>query len=156
MKIPTFLAAGLAVALLAGCASDGLEESLHSALGAREAPRSQVFPAEQKATYEAARAAVAEMGYRIIHSGAAEGRIDALSGISSGDDTGSSRQLSLKVRLSPAAESGTEVTVSFSEILENDTANQPGMATDTPLHDPALYEVFFRNLKQALAAPSAP
>jgi hypothetical protein len=59
----------------------------------------------------------------------------------------------MKVHLSPAAESGTEVEVSLIEVIEEDTANQPGMATQTPLRDTPLYEVFFRDVQTALTAP---
>lgn len=154
MKTTLAIAACCAAALLAGCESDDFSDSLHSVLGAREAPRSRVFAADQKSVFTAAKAAVDQMGYRFIRGGPAEGRIDALSGISGGDDAASSRQISMKVRLDYAADSGTTVTVSFSEILEAESSNQPGMATETPMRDTPLYEVFFRNLQQALQAPS--
>jgi hypothetical protein len=43
--------------------------------------------------------------------------------------------------------------VAFNEIIESDSKNLPGVATETPMRDSALYEVFFRNLQQALQAP---
>jgi len=153
MRIPIAIAACLAATFLARCESDDFSDSMHSVLSGREAPRSRVFQADQKATYEAAKAAVDQMGYRFLHGGPAEGKIDALSGISGGDDAGSSRQISMKVRMENSQDSGTTVTVSFSEILEADSSNQPGMATETPMKDTPLYEVFFRNLQQALQAP---
>ena len=55
--------------------------------------------------------------------------------------------------MSPAEEAGTSVSVAFNEIIESDSKNQPGMATETPMRDTALYEVFFRNLREALQAP---
>jgi hypothetical protein len=152
MKTPIAIAACLAAAFLAGCESDDLLTGLHSVLAPREAPRTHVFQAEQRATYEAARAAAVEMGYRITRGGPAEGTIDALSGISGADPSGGSRQMSMKVRMSSAAESGTSVSVSFMEIIEADTANRPGMATETPLRDPGLYEVFFSKVQGALQA----
>jgi len=152
MKTLTPIAACCAALFLAGCESD-LHDSVESVLSAREAPRSRVFQADQKATYEAARAAADQMGYRYVRGGPAEGELDALSGISNGDDVGSSTQISMKVRMAPGGESGTEVTVSFSEIMEANSSNQPGMATETPMRDTPLYEVFFRSLQQALAGP---
>jgi len=146
------IAACCAAALLAGCES-GIEDTVRSALAPREAPRTRVFQADQKAAYAAARTAADEMGYRYVRGGPAEGVLDELSGISSGDDTGSSRQISMRVRLSPDAEAGTEVSVAFNEIIEANSRDLPGMATETPLRDTALYEVFFRNLQQALQAP---
>jgi hypothetical protein len=153
VKTPIAIAACCAAAFLAGCESDTFSDSLHSVLSEREAPRSKVFPSDQKAVFAAAKAAVDQMGYRFLRGGPAEGRIDALSGISGGDDTGSSRQISMKVRMDYAADTGTTVTVSFAEIIEADSSNQPGMATETPMRDTPLYEVFFRNLQQALLAP---
>jgi hypothetical protein len=152
MKTPSLFAALLAAALLSGCESS-LPDDVRSALGPREAPRSRVFQADQKATYAAVRAAADEMGYKFEHGGPAEGRLEAMSPINRGDDPGSARQVSMKVTLSPAAESGTEVEVSLVEVIEEDSANQPGMATETPLKDTPLYEVFFRNVQTALGAP---
>jgi hypothetical protein len=152
MKIPPLFAALLAAALLSGCESS-LPDDVRSALGPREAPRSRVFQADQKATYAAVRAAADEMGYKFEHGGPAEGRLEAMSPINRGDDPGSARQVSMKVTLSPAAESGTEVEVSLVEVIEEDSANQPGMATETPLRDTPLYEVFFRNVQTALGGP---
>jgi len=50
----------------------------------------------------------------------------------------------------PAAEGGTSVEVSLTEIIEGNTESQPGTATETPLRDTPLYEVFFRELQKAL------
>ncbi len=152
MRIVPAIAACCAAALLAGCDS-GIGDSVRSALEPREAPRVRVFQADQKAAYEAARVAASAMGYRFVRGGPAEGELDELSAISSGDETGSSRQISMKVRLSPDAEAGTSVKVSFSEIIEADSKGQPGMATETPMRDTPLYEVFFRGLQEALQAP---
>ena len=93
------------------------------------------------------------MGYRYVRGGPAQGELEELSAISPGDDTGSSRQISMKVRLSPDAEAGTSVSVSFGEILEAASTSEPGMATETPMRDTPLYEVFFRSLQEALQAP---
>ena len=154
MRNPTAAALCCAALLLAGCESDS-SDIVHSVLNAREAPKTRVFQGDTRAVYAAARAAAEGMGYRFVHGGPAEGRLEALSGISGGDDAGSSRQISLKVRIGPAEESGSEVTVSFTEIIEETTTGLPAMATETPLRDTPLYEVFFRNLQQALGAASA-
>jgi hypothetical protein len=154
MKISIAIAACCAACLVAGCeSSSDFSDSIHSVLTGKEDTRSRVFQADQKATYMAARAAVDQLGYRFVRGGPAEGKIDALSGISGGDEAGSSRQISLKVRLDYEADAGTTVTIQFSEIIEADSSNQPGMATETPMRDTPLYEVFFRNLQQALQAP---
>jgi hypothetical protein len=153
MKILPPIALCLAAAL-AGCESSDLGDSVRSALGPREAPRTRVFQADQRAAYEAARAAADAMGYHFVRGGPAQGELNELSSISGGDEAGSSRQISMKVRLGPDAEAGTAVTVSFNEILEAASATQEGMATETPMRNTPLYEVFFRNLQNALQAPS--
>ena len=142
-------------ALLAGCDS-GVSDELHSVLGPREAPRARTFQADPKATYAAVKAAADEMGYRFVRGGPAEGELEALSGIGEGEDPGSSRQISMKVQLNPNGDSGTEVVVSLTEMIEEPTPNQPAMATQTPLRDTPLYEVFFRNVQTALTTPSKP
>jgi hypothetical protein len=153
MRILPAIAACCALAVAAGCES-GVEDTVRSALGPREAPRSRVFQADQRAAYEAARAAANEMGYRFVRGGPAEGELYELSAITGGDDAGGSRQISMRVRLNSQAEGTTEVTVALNEIIESDSkASVPGMGTETPLRDTALYEVFFRNLQNALNAP---
>jgi hypothetical protein len=152
MKILPLLAVICASAVLAGCDS-GASDEVHSLLGPREAPRTRTFQADQKATYEAVKAAADAMGYRFVRGGPAEGKLEALSGISEGEDPGSSHQISMKVHLSPAAEAGTDVEVSLTEMIEEATTNQPAMATQTPLRDTPLYEVFFRNIQTSLNTP---
>jgi hypothetical protein len=152
MKLITAFALGCALAVLAGCES-GVEDDVRAALTPREAPRTRVFQADSRATYEAARSAAEEMGYRYVRGGPAEGELDALSAISADETPSSSRQISMKVRLSPADPSGTSVEVALEEILETESSSLPGLATETPLRDTPLYEVFFRNLGKALKAP---
>jgi hypothetical protein len=151
MKILPAIAACCA-ALLAGCDS-GIGDSVRSALQPREEPRTQVFQADQKAAYEAARAAAKSMGYRYVKGGPAQGELEELSGISR-DETGSSRQMSMRVRLSPETEGGTAVTVSFDEIVEADSTGQGSLGTETPVRAMPLYETFFRRVQEAILAPS--
>jgi hypothetical protein len=155
MKLLPVLALGCSLALLTGCQSDDLGDSNHSALAPREAPRTHIFQADTRATYDAARAAAAEMGYRFVKGGPAEGTFTALSNLSddtAADAAGNSTQITMKVTLSLADPSGTQVSVSFGEILESAQRNEPGMATVTPLRDTPLFEVFFREVQRALTA----
>lgn len=145
-------AACLFALLLWGCNSD-LGDDVRSALGPREAPRTQVFQADKKAAYDAVRAAVDQMSFRFVRGGPATGELEAMSGVSIGDEPNSSRQIVMKVHLTPAGDAGTEVQVSLIETIEADSSNQPGMATQTPLHDTPLYSVFFRDVQTALDAP---
>jgi hypothetical protein len=153
MKPRTTLAALCCAALLAGCNS-GVEDTVRSALGPREAPRTRVVQGDQKAVYEAARAAADSMGYHYIKGGPAQGELVEMTGISTGDETGSSRQIAMRVRLEPDVEGSTSVSVAFDEILEADSSTQPGIATETPMKDTPLYEVFFRKVQEALLSPA--
>jgi hypothetical protein len=62
----------------------------------------------------------------------------------------------MKVHLTPDGDSGTEVEVSLTEMIEEPSPNQPAMATQTPLRDTPMYEVFFRDVQTALSAPPKP
>lgn len=146
---PTALAALCLSLVLAGCES-GLSDDVKSALGPREAPKTRVYQADQKAVYEAARKAVDEMEFHFEKGGPAEGTLEALSPIQGGDEPGSARQISMKVTLEPGPESGTQVEVSLTEILAADATNQPAMATQTPLRDTPLYDVFFKDIQAYL------
>jgi hypothetical protein len=152
VKMLSLSAVLLGAALLAGCES-GLPDDVRSALGPRERPRTRTYPADQRAVYEAAKAAAGAMEFRFVRGGPAQGELEALGAISPGDEPGSSRQISMKVHLTPAAESGTDVEVSLTETIEEASASEKGLATETPLRDTPLYEVFFRNLQTALSAP---
>jgi hypothetical protein len=153
MKTLPILALICGTALLSGCES-GFSDDVHSVLGPREAPKSRVFQADQKATYAAVKAAADSMGYRFVHGGPAEGELEALSGITDGDEPRTSHQVSMKVHLSPNGDAGTVVEVSLTEIIEDQAPGEPAMATQTPLRDTPLYEVFFRDVQSALAVPA--
>jgi hypothetical protein len=156
MKILPVCALCLASALLCGC-DTAIGDRVQSALSPREAPRTRVFEAEGRAAYDAAKAAAEEMGYHYVRGGPAQGELVLLGDISGGDESGTSRQISLRVRLGPADPSGTSVEASFEEILESSSAGAtPGLATETPLRDTPLYEVFFRTLGQHLQPQPAP
>jgi len=57
----------------------------------------------------------------------------------------------MKVKLEHALEGGTNVSVKITEIIEADSSNRAGQATQTPLRDTPQYEVFFRRVGEALA-----
>ncbi len=60
----------------------------------------------------------------------------------------------MKVSLGRALDGGTEVAVRITEIIEADSSNRAGVATESPLRDPAYYEVFFRQVERALSPDS--
>jgi hypothetical protein len=149
MKILPIAAACCAL-LLSGCESS-LSEDLRSELGPREAPKTKVFQADQKAVYAAARRAVDDMEFHFERGGPAEGKIEAHSAITGGDDTATSaRQISMKVTMEPESGGGTSVEVSLTEILSAAPTNKEDMATQTPLRDTPLYDVFFKDIQRFL------
>jgi hypothetical protein len=135
----------------AGCGS--LSDATHMVrdrIAGRDEARVRTFDAPQSATYDAIRAAATEMGYRFVRGGAARGQFEAVSGLGRGEATGTARQLVLKAQLEPNPEGGTQVTVRITEVIEADSSNRPGVATETPLRDTPQYQVFFRTVDEAL------
>lgn len=138
---------------LAACGSvSDATTRVRDRIAGRDETRVRTFAADQRATYDAVRAAAQHMGYRFVRGGAAQGEFEAVSGIGQGDTLRSARQLSLKARLRPNLDGGTDVSVRITEIIEADSTNRPGLATETPLRDTPQYEVFFRIVEQGLRA----
>ena len=153
MKPPLALLALLSLALFSGCASlSDATTSVREKLAAREQPRTHLYQAPQRVTFEAARVAVEQMGFRIVRGGAAQGELDAVSGLSSSDTLRGSRQITLKLRLQSALDGGTEAALRLTEVIESDSRGRAGQGTATPLRDTPLYEVFFRNVQVAIDA----
>ena len=141
--------------LLAGCESmSDATSGVREKFAERSAPHVRSFPAAQRPVYDAVRISAEQMGYRFVRGGAAQGVFEAVSGVRGGDRVGSSRQLALKVKLERALDGGTEVSVRITEIIEADSSNRTGLATETPLRDTPQYEVFFRGVEQALRVPA--
>ena len=150
MKRPLALLALLSLAAFTGCESlSDAAGSVREKFAASEQPRTHAYKTAQRATYEAARVAVEQMGFRFIRGGAAQGELEAVSGLSSGDTLRSSRQITLKLRLTATLDGGTEAALLLSEVIENDSSGRAGQGTSTPLRDTPLYEVFFRNVQLA-------
>jgi hypothetical protein len=143
----------VSASMLAGCESG---PSLPAAFRERISPtyRSHVVAVEQKPAYDAARLALRKMNFTITSGGAAQGRIEALSALQPGAGAGSARQVSVSVKLAPAANGGTDVSALFSEIREDSFSKREGMGTSTPMRESSLYEVFFAHLDAALVQPT--
>ena len=136
-----------------GCDSlSGAADRVRAKLAARDEPRVRDYAAPPRATYEAVRIAADQMGFRFLRGGPAQGEFDAISGVGQGDAPNSARQVTMKVRLHAATDGGTEVTVVLKEVIETDTANHTGVATETPLRDTPLYDSFLRAVQKALDA----
>jgi len=143
---------GLVLAL-AGCGSVGAD--LKTSVSEKfDGPtyRTKVVTADGRAAYDAAKQAVEKLGFRVVGGGAAQGHIDALSGLSANDSLQGASQLVMKVKLSPVAAGGTTVAVLLTEQVQDDFNKGAGQVTETPLRESALYEVFFRTVEQGLAA----
>jgi len=151
MRILVLAAVSLSL-MTTGCESmSNGKTSFRDRIAARNPGHTKAFAAEQRATYEAVRTAATQMGYRILRGGPSQGELEAISGVGSGERTGTARQLAMKVRLERALDGGTNVTVRITEIIEADSSNRAGLATETPLRDTPQYEVFFRRVGEALA-----
>jgi hypothetical protein len=154
MKRPLALVALLSLGAFCGCESiSEATTRVREKLAARDQPRVHLYKAAQRPTFDAARAAVEQMGFRFVRGGAAQGELEAVSGLSSSDTLRGSRQITLKLRLTTALDGGTEAALRLSEIIESDSRGRPGQGTATPLQDTPLYEVFFRNVQLALDSP---
>jgi hypothetical protein len=150
MKAYVLLACFLCLAL-SGCESDDFGKSV-GAIVNRGEPKTRIFKADPKTTYEAAKAALASIEYRYTKGGPAQGKLEGISDIMTGETPGQSRQVSVKVTLQPTLDGQTAVGLLFSEIIEADSSRQAGMATETPMTDTPLYEVYFRAIQQRLPA----
>ena len=112
--------------------------------------QTRTFTGESRAIFEAAQSTAQALGFRITRAGAAQGVIEGLSGLASDDTLRSTRQRTIKVRLSGNADDGTTVAVLFTEVVEDDFTKGAGQGTETSLRNHPLYDVFFANLTAAL------
>ena len=90
---------GVLLALgLTGCeAVSDATSSVRERMAARDQPQVKTYAADPRATYEAVKAAAADMGYRFVRGGAAQGQYEAINRVGTGETIGSARQLSMKV-----------------------------------------------------------
>lgn len=117
--------------------------------------QTRVMKADQRRTYEAARAALPKIGFTFTRGGPNQGRIEALNRIAGGGPVAGVSQMSLELKLTPVPE-GTEVALLFSEIREDAFTHRPGAATSTPNRDTLLYESYFQHIEAGLQATASP
>jgi hypothetical protein len=157
MKFSRVLLAVGAMALGGCVAISDATSDVREKWESRNQGRTKTYAAQPRAVYEAVRLAAGQMGYRFVRGGAAQGELEAINGVATDDSRRGSRQIAMKVRLHGTLdEKGTDVTVRLTEIIEGDSANRAGMATETPLRDTPQYEVFFREVQKAVDAQSLP
>ena len=138
--------------VLAGCDTlDDAASSVRDRFAARNEPRTKTFSSPPRVVYDAVKAAASSMGYSFVRGGPAQGEFEAVSGVAPGEMAGTAQQLTMKVRLHGGLDgTSTDVSVRFTQILEEDSRDRPGMATEATMRDTPLYEVFFRGVQQAL------
>jgi hypothetical protein len=153
MKSPAWFQLSVLICLAAtGCES---VSAVRERIAARDEAKTRIYAAQPHATYVAVRTAAVDMGYRFLRGGPAQGEFEAISAVRQGDNRGSARQVSMKVGLRATPDgAGTEVTVRLREILEADSSNRAGQATEGPLRDTPQYDVFFRRVGAVLGVPA--
>lgn len=120
-------------------------------IAGRDEAKTRTYAALPRVAYDAVRDAAAGMGYRFVRGGPAQGEFEALTGVRPGETHGSARQISMKVSLHATLDGkGTDVTLRLKEIIEADSSNRAGQATETALRDTPQYEVFFARVGRAL------
>jgi hypothetical protein len=112
----------------------------------------RTFQSDPRSVYDAALVSLARMEFRVTKGGAAQGRIEAVSGLSKTDNLRGSRQITISVHISAFGDS-SEVSAELKEVIEEDSNDRPGFATSSKLRDTPYYDVFFNGLAQALADP---
>jgi hypothetical protein len=142
----------LGLLVLSGCSSS---DTLPMPTGIREkftgpTYKTRIIHADQRKTYDAAKAALKQIGFRFLSGGPNQGKLSGIGDVSMSTDMRGSRQVSLDVKLSTVAE-GTEVALLFSEIIEDDFNKRAGLGTTTPLRDTPLYQVYFRHIEEGVA-----
>ena len=153
MKIFMVTVVFVACSVFTGCESvSDMKDGVRERMNARNEPKVRAYAADQRATYAAALRALGQMGYRFTRGGPAQGKLEAVSGISTSTSLSSSRQITLKLELRPTLDGGTEMNLWLNEIIEADSSQRAGQGTSTPLRDTPFYEVFFRTVQQGLDA----
>lgn len=141
--------------LFSGCDSmESMRSSVKDRIGGVP-PKVRTFEGNQRQLYDAARKAMETLGYQLSSGGPAQGRLEGLSRIGGGDDFRSSRQRSISIRLQELDGGRVEVQVQLTEILEESSNRSAMPATETPLRDPAAYDVFFEELERSLPTAKA-
>ena len=148
MRLPALAALFLCLGL-AGCDTGDFKEAVNAVTNHGE-PKTRVFDADPKACFQAGKKALAGIYYHYTKGGEAQGKLEAMSDVLSGETVGTSRQVTLKATFTEVGDGKTEVGILFTETVEEDSSRAPGQATVRPLADSPLYEMYFRNLQQAL------
>ena len=135
--------------LFGGC------ESMSSRVEERFAtvpPHTRTFAAGRRVVFDAAQAAVKNVGLLLGHTSFSKGTIEAYAPIRMGDATTDTRQTTMDIKMEDAESGGTEVSLLVSEHTEG---NFPGGVSEQPLREHSLYELYYTALQQVLEGSGA-
>jgi len=144
MKLARFLVFAGFILMLAGC------ESVSERISDRfdlVPPKTQSFDGDKATVFLAAQRALKRMDFVTTRRAAAQGVINARSGIRDTAVFGAGRQFTFEIRLRSVEPRNTAVDVQLIEILEGDFK---AGATTRPLRVHGLYESFFEQLDRAM------
>ena len=150
MKLSRFLVFAGFVLMLAGC------ESVSERISDRfdlVPPKTKSFNGDKATVFLAAQRALKRMDFVTTRRAAAQGVINARSGIRDTAVFGAGRQFTFEIRLRSVEPRNTEVDVQLIEILEGDFK---AGATTRPLRVHGLYESFFQHLERAMSDGFSP
>lgn len=140
----------LAAIALGGCAvADAAGQAVQRRL--QDPAVERVVPGAPRDVYGSLRAVVTRLGYRVVRGSAARGELEAVSAVGAGADPGSSRQLVLRIGLTPG-EGGTTVRVRVADVREADSSRRAGHATEVPLPPGPRHEALLAELARELTA----
>ena len=115
-------------------------------------PHTRVFPADQKAVYYAAQAAVKNVGLLLGRTSISKWSVDGYAPIRSSTETSDARQTTIEVRLFETESAETRVEVL---VYEHTEGSFPGGKSERALREHSLYENYFAALQQVLQESGA-
>ena len=150
MKLARFLVFAGLVLMLSGCAS--VSERISDRFDLVP-PKTKSFDGDKETVFLATQRALKRMDFVVTRRAAAQGVINARSGIRDTAVFGAGRQFTFEIRLRSVEPRNTEVDVQLIEILEGDFK---AGATTRALRIHGLYESFFEQLESAMSDVISP
>jgi hypothetical protein len=147
MRSVLFSALIITMGLMTGC--DSMSEHVRERLEPAQ-PQVRTYAASQPLIFSAAEKALRQIDFRVTRTRAAQGILNGLSHIESGESFGKGRQYAMNVTVTQLDSGETEVAAVLRE--QEESASFSG-ATDIPLRQHGLYDSFFAALEAALGKP---
>jgi hypothetical protein len=156
MRFPVILALSCLV-FAAGCSSFDSSSVPRSVREKFNGPEYQTHTVQtdQHTAFVAAKAALADMGFRFTGGGPNQGHLTALNDIIPANDVRPAQQISLDVHLGVSQQGGTEISAVFMQLTEDSFDRHPGMATSKQIDSNGIYENYFNHIDHALIAAGA-